>query len=251
MTRLALVVGGASGIGAASAEALAANGVTVVVADLNLEKAASIAAGLEGEGHFGHAVDVCDEISVAALFDTVERASGPIAILVVAAGVSGFINNARPTIKTITIESWDHVMAVNARGPFLCLREIFRRRAVMPVDNGRVILVASMAAQMLARNGPPSYVTSKGAVLSLTKVAAGEASEHGMTVNAVAPGAIDTPMLRGVMSPDKDADYFGKSIAERAGRPSEVAAAIAFLATPEAAYINGACIDINGGMLMR
>ena len=251
MNRVALIVGGASGIGAAGAEQLAAVGLTVAVADLDAGKAGIVAARLAGDGHRGFAVDVADEAAITALFTRVEDDLGAVAVLVVAAGTPGMVDGKRPTLKETTVANWDKVMAINARGSFICVREMLRRRSTAPVPDGRIILISSMAAQNSAANSPAAYASSKGAVLALTKVAAGEAIAHGVTVNTVAPGAIDTPMLRGVMPAERDEAYFSRSVAERVGRPDEIAAAIAFLASPGASYLNGACIDVNGGLLMR
>jgi 3-oxoacyl-[acyl-carrier protein] reductase len=246
-----LIVGGASGIGAASALALAQDGWNVAVADLE-EAAAGITAGaLPGENHRAYRADASHEDSLVALLDRVEHEMGPIGVLVVAAGTNGYVDGKRPTLRSMPAESWDAVMALNARGPMICIREMLLRREAVPVQDARIILIASMAAQMLAINSPASYVASKGALLALTRVAAGEASQFGVTVNAVAPGAIDTPMLRGVMPKERDAGYFGTTVAKRAGSAAEVAAAVAFLASPAASYINGTCLDVNGGMSMR
>jgi len=251
MSRIALVLGGASGIGAASARALAAAGHAVAVADLNQARAAETAASLACQGHHAFGADAASEESIVALFETVEREMGLIAVLVVAAGINGYVDGKRPTIRTMPVESWDTVMALNARGPMLCIREMLRRRETTCVENARVILIASMAAQMLAINSPASYVASKGALLALVRVAAGEAAQFGVTVNAVAPGAIDTPMLRGVMPKERDSSYFASTVAGRAGTADEVAAAVAFLASRASSYITGSCIDVNGGMYMR
>ena len=142
-------------------------------------------------------------------------------------------------------------MELNLRGPFLAVREMLRALEQAPIADARIILIGSMAAQTLSRNSPPAYVASKGGMMALARVAASEASAFGATVNVVAPGAIDTPMLRSVMNKDQDSGYFGSTVAGRAGSAEEVAAAVAFLASPAAGYINGACIDVNGGLLMR
>ncbi|CAN5204154.1 SDR family NAD(P)-dependent oxidoreductase [soil metagenome] len=251
MTTIALIIGGASGIGAASARALADRGATVAVADLQGEGAETLASTLKGEGHRGFQVDASVEASLTDLFDRVETLMGPIGVLVVAAGTPGYVGGVRPTIRTMPTEAWDSVMALNVRGPMICLREMFNRRAAMPSPDARVVLIGSMAAQQMAINSPPSYVASKGALHALLRSAAGEGAPLGITVNAVAPGAIDTPMLRNVMSKDRDEAYFGKTVAGRAGSADEIAAAVAFLASPEASYINGAVLDVNGGLLMR
>lgn len=251
MTDIALIVGGGSGIGAASAQALAADGCRVAVADLREAAAREVADGLPGGAGRGYAVDASDEASLVALFDAVERDMGDIRVLVVAAGTPGYIDGVRPTIRTMPVDAWDQVMALNARGPMICIREMLKRREAQRVADARIVLIGSMAAQALAINSPASYVASKGAMMALARVAAGEAAPLGVSVNVVAPGAIDTPMLRGVMPKERDEAYFGATIAGRAGSAEEIAAAVAFLASTKASYINGACIDVNGGLLMR
>ncbi|KKC25200.1 SDR family NAD(P)-dependent oxidoreductase [Sphingomonas sp. SRS2] len=251
MGRTALIIGGASGIGAAAAAALADGGATIAIADLALDKARVVAARLTGGGHRGYVCDVMNASSIEAAFEAVERDLGPVAVLVVAAGTPGLVDGKRPTLRDTTEADWDQVMALNARGTFLCTREMLRRRALQPVEHGRIVLVASMAAQVLSVNGPPSYVASKGAVLAFTRAAAGEAAALRITVNAVAPGAIATPMLRRLMSPEQDAPYLARSVATRIGEAADIGAAIAYLASPAAEYVNGACLDVNGGMAMR
>jgi 3-oxoacyl-[acyl-carrier protein] reductase len=240
MSRVALIIGGASGIGAASAKLLVEDGFVVAIADQN---------AVAGKG--AYRADISDEASIIALFEAVETAMGRIAVLVVASGTIGLVEGKRPTLRATSLANWDQVQAVNARGPFLAVREMLRHREAKPSKDARIILIASMAAQNVAVNSPPAYVASKGTVLALTKVAAGEGATLGVTVNAVAPGAIDTPMLRSAMPAERDAAYFGGTVAGRAGSADEVAAVVRFLASPASAYINGACIDVNGGMLMR
>ncbi|MGE4430333.1 MAG: SDR family NAD(P)-dependent oxidoreductase [Sphingobium sp.] len=251
MAGIALIIGGGSGIGAASAMALAQEGWTCAVADLHLDAAGVVAGSLPGEGHRAFAVDAADESRIVALFEAVEQEAGAIGAVVVAAGTPGYIDGARPTIRSMPVDAWDSVMALNARGPMLCIREMLRRREAHPLPHGRIVLIGSMAAQTLAINSPASYVASKGAMMALARVAAGEAAQFGVTVNVVSPGAIDTPMLRGVMPKERDQAYFGATVAGRPGTAEEIAAAVAFLASPRSSYMNGACMDVNGGMLMR
>jgi 3-oxoacyl-[acyl-carrier protein] reductase len=249
--RIALIIGGASGIGAASAIQLAGDGCAVAVADLESDVAAAGLSRLPGRGHRAYVADVSQAPAVASLFDRVEQDMGPVAILVVAAATPGLVDGKRPSLRETSVENWDGVMAVNVRGPFLCIQQMFRRRERTPVKNARIILLASMAAQGFAPNSPPAYVASKGAVLALTRVAAAEGERLGVTVNAIAPGAIDTPMLRSAMPVERDAAYFGGSIARRAGSPEEVACVVRFVASAETSYITGTCIDVNGGLAMR
>lgn len=251
MGETVLVVGGGSGIGAASAHALARDGWSVAVADISGASAAAVAGELTGGGHSSQICDASNEESLIALFDVVESETAPIRAVVVAAGTPGYIDGARPTIRAMPVDAWDSVMALNARGPMICIREMLKRREATPVCDARIVLIGSMAAQTLSINSPASYVASKGAMMALARVAAGEASQFGVTVNVVAPGAIDTPMLRGVMPKERDEAYFGATVAGRAGTAEEIAEAVAFLASPKSSYINGACIDVNGGLLMR
>jgi 3-oxoacyl-[acyl-carrier protein] reductase len=182
------------------------------------------------------------------LFNAVETELGPVAVLVVCAGISGYVGGKRPSLRETSLEGWNRVLAVNATGSFLCLREMFRRRAERPVDSGRAILIGSMAAQDGGKNSPAAYASSKGAVHALVRAAMSEAVPLGMTVNCVAPGVIDTPLLRSALPADKHAAAFSHMPLARAGLPEEVAAAVAFLASAEASFITGACVDVNGGV---
>jgi len=251
MKRVALIIGGGSGIGAASARQLARDGFAVAVADLAVAACEDIMSTLEGKDHAGFEVDISEPASVATLFDNVEDRIGPITALVISSGTNGYIDGKRPTLRGTSLESWNRVMGINATGPFLAIGEMLRRRESLPVEHARIILISSMATQNAAINSPASYIASKGALSALTKAAAGEGAPLGLTVNAVAPGAIDTPMLRAVMPVERDAAYFSTTVAGRAGTSDEIAAAVGFLASPGASYVNGACIDVNGGMLMR
>lgn len=251
MNSIALVIGGASGIGAASATQLAQDGFAVALADIDLAACEAYRGTLDGAGHASFLVNLGQEASIIALFDAVESALGPVNVLVISAGTNGYVDGARPNLRATTLENWNQVQAINSTGPFLAIREMLKRREVRRVENSRVILISSMAAQNSAVNSPPSYVASKGAIMALTKVAAGEGASLGVTVNAVAPGAIDTPMLRAVMPVERDSAYFSQTVAGRAGSAKEVAAAVGFLASPASSYVNGACIDVNGGLLMR
>ncbi|MDT9600531.1 SDR family NAD(P)-dependent oxidoreductase [Sphingosinicella rhizophila] len=251
MQRIALVIGGASGIGAASAIALAQVDMCVAIADIDSSAAATTVERMPGAGHQAMSVDASDETQMVSLFSQVEAEMGQPSVLIFAAGTAGYVNGIRPNLRTTSVNNWDSVLALNLRGAFLAVREMLRRIAARPIEHGRIVLIGSMAAQMLARNSPPAYIASKGGLMAMARVAASEAAALGATVNLVSPGAIDTPMLRAVMQKEQDADYFDGTIAGRAGSPDEVAAAIAFLASIPASYINGACIDVNGGMLMR
>lgn len=243
--RTAIVVGGASGIGLASAWALAETGHTVVVADVDGSAAQAAVTELPGSGHAAEKLDTAQEDQVCAMFERVERRD-PVAVLVHCAGTGGFVDG-RPTLATTSVDSWDGVFAVNARGPFLTLREMLRRRTATPVPDGRVILIGSSAAQDGGRTSPPAYVASKGAVHALTRAAVGEAAAAGLTVNTVAPGAVDTPMLRAILPVDRHAAAFAATPLGRPGLPGEIAAVVAFLAGSQSSFVTGTCLDVNGG----
>lgn len=252
MKRIVLVVGGASGLGKATAFASAQAGLTVAVADLDEKSASSTAVELPGTGHSGFVVDVAEEQSVRALFDQVETKLGAITIVQNFAGIMPWPSNGRrPEIIDSSVGDWDRTFAVNARGAFLCVREMLTRRAAAPLPHGRIILISSSAAQLGGYNGHCAYIASKGAILSLVKVAAREAASLGITVNAIAPGAVDTPMLRAVMPPERDSAYNERVPLGRLGLAEDVASAAVFLASENAAYITGACLDVNGGIRMQ
>jgi 3-oxoacyl-[acyl-carrier protein] reductase len=246
MSRVALVVGGASGIGLATSIMLAKAGHVIAVADV--AQSADAASKLGGAEHRSYGIDVADERAVIQLFDSVESELGDIAVLVNCAGITGYVDGKRPALRDTALENWNRVFAVNSLGAFLCVREMLRRRALRPVDNGRIVLTGSMAALDGGKNSPAAYVASKGAVHALVKAAMNEALALKMTVNCVAPGVIDTPMFRGVVPADRREAIYAQFPLGRPGTSGEVAAAILFLTSPEASFITGACIDVNGGM---
>jgi 3-oxoacyl-[acyl-carrier protein] reductase len=255
--RVALVTGGASGLGLATARRFASEGMRVVIADLNETAAAEAAASLYGDGHRALHIDIAEESVVAKAFDEVEEGVGPVAVL---ANFAGAIRAAAGdySLSHLTLAEWDKLFAINARGSFLCCREMARRRPTRPVEHGRIILISSSAAQLGASTrANVAYRASKASVLALTKGAASELAPLGITVNAIAPGAIDTPMLRAGTAAHggKLSDYAAlggdRLPITRLGLPEEVAAAASYLASPEAAYVTGATLDVNGGLRMQ
>lgn len=253
--RIALITGAAGGLGLASARRLAADGLTVAVADLDAARAAAAAAELAGTGHLGLRCDVGSEDSVRAAFDTVAERIGEVSVLACFAGILSTVPQpGRLPTTEISLDEWDRVMQINARGSFLCIREMLRRAGGRPVEQGRIVTVASLAGQMGGMQSGAAYSASKGAVLALSKVAAREAAGLGITVNTVAPGPIETPMLQQtVPAGNGDQKYLGTAAVPlgRIGQPDEIAAAVAYLVSPAAAFVTGATIDVNGGMLMR
>ncbi|GGC78240.1 SDR family NAD(P)-dependent oxidoreductase [Chelatococcus reniformis] len=249
--RLALIIGGGSGLGRAASIALAGQGMTIAVADLNEAASDETASLLPGTGHGSYRVDVTDEASVVALFEAVEASRGPAAVLANFAGLLIARDGARTGLVHTSLDEWERSFAVNARGCFLVVREMLRRRAAAPVAHGRIITVSSLAGQVGGVRGSAAYSAAKGAVLTLTKTAAREGGPLGVTVNAIAPGMIETPMLRLVLSREDEAAAAAALPAGRIGRPEEIAAAVVYLASEAADFVTGAVLDINGGQSMR
>jgi 3-oxoacyl-[acyl-carrier protein] reductase len=146
------------------------------------------------------------------------------------------------------------VQQINVRGTFLCLREMARRRPSRPVDHGRIITVGSVAAQVSGYQSTAAYIASKGAIMSLTKAAAREFAPLRITVNAIAPGPIDTPLLREATKlAAGGSNEVPTSLVPsgRFGLPEEIATAASYLASEGAAFVTGSAIDVNGGLRMQ
>jgi 2-keto-3-deoxy-L-fuconate dehydrogenase len=228
----ALVTGAGSGIGAAVARRLATGGATVVLADLALAPAAALAGELDAEAI---ELDVRDEAQVAPAMANVD-------VLVNVAGVG-----STTTAPETTIETWEDVFAVNARGTFLCCKHAIPGMAAR--GGGSIVNVASVAALVgLPRRA--AYCAAKGAVVSLTRALAVDHVGDGIRVNAVCPGTVDSPWVRRLV------EEAGESIEElrarqplgRLGTPEEIAAAVAYLASEDAAFVTGTALVIDGGL---
>ncbi|MBB4038719.1 3-oxoacyl-[acyl-carrier protein] reductase [Microvirga flocculans] len=254
MLGLALITGGGRGIGLGIAKRLASDGWKVAIADLTLEQAEAGVAELAGTGHSAWQVDVSSESSVENLFDGLEASHGPVTALVCNAGLLIMVNNERPPLVDLTVDDWNKTHAVNALGTFLCCRAYARRRHKVPVANGRVVTTSSVAAELGGYRSSSSYISSKSAVLGFTKAVARELAPLGITVNCVAPGVIDAPMLHITSTEENRAASFEKLSQSvplgRLGRPDDLAGAVSFLLSPDASYITGATIDVNGGYRM-
>lgn len=248
--RVALITGGAGGLGLATAKRFARDGMTVALTDVDGARAQEAVAELTGQGHRGWALDVSSEDAVIAVFDSVERERGGISVLAHFAGTIGAGGWAvGSSLINATVEDWDGVLAINARGTFLCVREMARRRRAVPLEHGRIILVSSISAQQGGGRSGPAYSASKAAVLGLMRTAARDLAPFSITVNAIAPGPIDTPML--AQAQGGSFTMLNMVPLQRIGTPDEIAEAASFLASVGAGFITGATIDINGGLLMR
>ncbi len=252
MKRVALVTGGGRGIGREICRVLASAGHTVASADIDEASARDTAASLPGEGHLGLHVDVASEASVEAMFEQVEKALGPVAVLVCNAGRLLLHDGRRPLVTETSLDNWQDTFAVNTVGPFLGARAYLRRRRETPVEHGRVITFSSVAAQIGGYNASAAYIAAKAAVIGLTKAVAREAAAFGITANVIAPGLIDTDMMKlAAGGAGTTAATTANVPLGRLGQPADVAAAVAFLASPASAYITGTTIDVNGGYRMQ
>jgi NAD(P)-dependent dehydrogenase (short-subunit alcohol dehydrogenase family) len=252
MSRVALVTGGGRGIGREVCVMLAKAGFTLACADIDAGNAAATAAALPEESHRGYHVDVSDEGSVEALFEAVERDLGPVAVLVCNAGKLLLHEGRRPLVTETSLANWQDMIGVNATGAFLCSRAYLRRRQANPVEHGRIVTFSSVAAQLGGYNASAAYIAAKAAVIGLTKAIAREAAPLGITANVVAPGLIDTDMMK-LASGGAGATPASTANVPlgRLGQPSDVAEAVSFLVSPASAYMTGATLDVNGGYRMQ
>ncbi|OYU48776.1 MAG: short-chain dehydrogenase [Rhizobiales bacterium PAR1] len=249
--RVALVTGGCGGIGAAICRRLAADGLLVAVVDRPGAPVGEIAAQLKGAGHIGIEADVLQEAAAETAFTEVERRLGPVSVLVTAAGILLLRpDGSRNPIAETSLEEWQQTLDINARGTFLFCRA-YARRVTEPREGGRVVTVGSVAAQLGGYRSSSSYIASKAAVLGFTKGLARELATFGVTANSVAPGLIDAPMLRLSLDPADDAKAAAGIPLGRIGTPEDVAGAVSYLVSPDASYVTGNTIDVNGGYRMQ
>jgi 2-hydroxycyclohexanecarboxyl-CoA dehydrogenase len=245
LTRTAVVTGGGSGIGLAIAERLAADGHAVAVFDLNGGAAQAAAEKIAALGARATAVtaDVTDRAAIAAGLEQVHRELGPVTVLVNSAGLDGF-----DQFLGIDPEKWDRIVSVNLTGTFNMCQLVLPD--MLAAGWGRIVNISSSSTH----GGQPfmaHYVSAKSGVNGLTKSLALEFGPKGITVNAVPPGFIDTPMLRaaekrGLLGGTVE-EHAARTPVRRAGRPEDIAAACAFLVRDEAGYVTGQIIGVNGG----
>jgi 3-oxoacyl-[acyl-carrier protein] reductase len=238
--RTALVTGSTRGIGRAIAGTLASAGARVAVVGRDLTRA-SEAAGAIGNGAEGFACDVADSASVVALVEGVERAFGQVDILVNNAGLTR--DNILFRIKD---DDWDAVLDANLRGAFVAIRAA--SRGMMKRRWGRIVNIASVVG-LTGNKGQSNYAASKAGLIGLTKSVAKELGSRNILVNAIAPGYIETDMTA-AMTPEARTALSGLIPLERLGKPEDVAAAVAFLASEHASYITGQVLVVDGGMVM-
>jgi 2-hydroxycyclohexanecarboxyl-CoA dehydrogenase len=230
--KTAVVTGGASGIGRAVAERLRKDGLQVAVIDVS-----------PTDDGFGHIADVTDRAQVDTAVASIREQFGPILVLVNAAGVEGF-----QKFSKMTFPEWSKVIDVNLNGVFHTIQSVLPD--MVEAGWGRIVNISSSSTH----SGQPfmaHYVAAKSAVNGLTKSLALEYGPAGITVNAVPPGFVDTPMLRSAESRHllggTVEDHINRTPVRRVGRPEDIAAACAFFASDEASYITGQILGVNGG----
>jgi 2-hydroxycyclohexanecarboxyl-CoA dehydrogenase len=238
--RSALVTGGAKGIGEAIAQRFAAEGARVTIGDVDVEGAERVASEVDGDAV---RLDVTDPDSARAAVD----GAGGFDVLVNNAGTDefGFFADTDPGL-------WDRVLAVNLKGVLACTHAVLP--GMQKAGYGRIVSIASEAGRVGSK-GSATYSAAKGGVIAFTKALARENGRFGITVNAIAPGPIDTPLLRrahelGDLGERIIETMKGATQLRRLGEPEEVAAAVAFLASEEAAYVTGETLGVSGGLGM-
>jgi 3-oxoacyl-[acyl-carrier protein] reductase len=258
--RLAVVTGGASGIGRATAIRLAAEGARVAVVDRDAARAEETAGVIAAAGGAGRAFvcDVADGASVREAAAAIEAALGGADVLANVAGVGDAAG--LEGIEGVSDERWARTLAVNLSGPFHWCRALLPGMAAR--GRGAVVNVSSLAGRSKSAHGGPAYTASKAGLLGLTRHLAFDYGPRGVRVNAICPGGVDTPMLRAGSGRGAGSEAEARARAERLAAygffmpikrlstPEEQAAVIAFLASDDASYVNGVALDVNGGLFM-
>ncbi len=238
---IALVTGASRGIGAAIADELAAQGAIVIGTATTQSGADAIGERLGAYGGAGMALDVTDGAAVEAVIDAIGKQHGAISILVNNAGITR--DNLLMRMKD---EDWDAIIATNLSSVFRTCKAVMR--GMMKARRGRIINIASVIG-VTGNAGQSNYAAAKAGIIGFSKSLAREIGSRNVTVNVVAPGFIDTDMTRAL--PDAAKDGMLAQIAlGRLGEPADIARAVAFLASPSAAYITGETLHVNGGMYM-
>lgn len=244
MERVALVTGASRGIGRATALRLAEDGLSVAVNYRTREaEAVEVVRAVEARGGEGMTVraDVAAPADVAAMVARVDDILGPVQVLVNNAGIY-----RRATLPELDLEQWQRTLDVNLTGAYLCLQAV--APGMRDRGWGRVVNITSQIAHRGTDHGA-DYAASKAGLLGLTKAAARELAPHGVTVNAVAPGTIDTDLIAAYSEADRRRRAQEVPLG-RIGTPEDVAAAVSFLASEDGAYVTGITLHVNGGYLI-
>ncbi|MFP6637713.1 MAG: 3-oxoacyl-[acyl-carrier-protein] reductase [Nitrospinaceae bacterium] len=241
--KIALITGGAQGIGRTISEELAQKGAHVVLGDVNLEGAQATADAINKSGGSASAVkiDVSNPAEVKQVFDYILKDKKPVDIVVNNAGITR--DGLMIRMKEV---DWDSVLNINLKGSFLCSQQAAKQ--MMKQKSGAIVNIASIVGVM-GNYGQANYSASKAGVIGLTKTLAREVASRGIRVNAVAPGFIDTEMTR-VLEESVREKLIEQIPLARLGLPDDVARCVSFLVSDRSSYITGQVINVNGGMLM-
>ena len=238
---VALVTGASRGIGAAIADELAARGATVIGTATSDAGAQAIGQRLVDRGGAGRSLDVCDSAAVESLLAAIAVEFGAITILVNNAGIT-----RDQLLLRMKDEDWQAILDTNLSSVFRTSKAVLR--GMMKARKGRIISIASVIGS-IGNAGQSNYAAAKAGIVAFSKSLAREIGSRGITVNVVAPGFIDTDMTRALPEEQRTA-LLGQIALQRLGDPADIAQAVAFLASPAAAYITGETLHVNGGMYM-
>jgi 3-oxoacyl-[acyl-carrier protein] reductase len=238
---IALVTGASRGIGAAIADLLAARGATVIGTATSDAGAQAIGERLAAHGGHGRRLDVTDGASVEALIDAIGKEFGAVSVLVNNAGIT-----RDQLLMRMKDEDWSAIIDTNLTSVFRASKAVMR--GMMKARKGRIISIASVIG-LTGNAGQSNYAAAKAGIIAFSKSLAKEIGSRGITVNVVAPGFIETDMTRALPEDAKQA-LMAQIALGRLGAPADIAEAVAFLASPAAAYITGETLHVNGGMYM-
>jgi 3-oxoacyl-[acyl-carrier protein] reductase len=238
---IALVTGASRGIGAAIADELAALGATVIGTATTESGAQAIGERLAPHGGTGRKLDVTDGAAVEALVDSIAKEQGAVSILVNNAGIT-----RDQLLMRMKDEDWQAILDTNLSSVYRCSKAVMR--GMMKARKGRIISIASVIG-LTGNPGQANYAAAKAGIIAFSKSLAREIGSRGITVNVVAPGFIDTDMTRALPEEQRNA-LLGQIALGRLGEAADIAHAVAFLASPAAAYISGETLHVNGGMYM-